>query len=71
MSWFTEQRRAYIYRILLAFGALAAGYGLIADNQLALWLGVATSILNIMPVANTHARESDVPFVDEQDVAGS
>jgi len=72
MSWFTEARRAYIYRILLAVGALAAGYGLVTDNDLALWLGVATSILNIMPVANTHAKQVDVPFIDEdQDSAES
>jgi hypothetical protein len=71
MSWFTEARRAYIYRILLAVGALAAGYGIIADNELALWLGVATSILNIMPVANTHSKQGEVPVVDDQDLAGS
>lgn len=49
----TEQTRAYIYRILIAIGAVVAGYGLISSEELALWLGVATAVLNIMPAANT------------------
>lgn len=48
-----EQTRAYIYRILIAVGAVVAGYGLISSEELALWLGVATAVLNIMPAANT------------------
>jgi hypothetical protein len=48
-----EQTRAYIYRILIAIGAVVAGYGLISSEELALWLGVATAVLNIMPAANT------------------
>lgn len=49
----SEKTRAYIYRILIAAGAAAVGYGLITANELALWLGVATAVLNIMPAANT------------------
>lgn len=49
----TETTRAYIYRILIAAGTIALGYGLITADQIAVWLGLATAILNIMPAANT------------------
>jgi hypothetical protein len=49
----TEKQRAYTYRILIAVGTLATGYGLITADQVALWLGLATALLNIMPAANT------------------
>lgn len=48
-----EKTRAYIYRILVAVGTLVAGYGLITTDELALWLGVVTAVLNILPAANT------------------
>lgn len=51
-----ETIRAYIYRILVAIGAVVAGYGLITTSELALWLGVATAVLNIMPAANTSTK---------------
>jgi len=55
----TEKQRAYIYRILIAVGTLIVGYGLITANELALWLGLATAVLNIMPSANTSTRSDD------------
>lgn len=48
-----ETTRAYIYRILIALGTIATGYGLITADEVALWLGLATTVLNIMPAANT------------------
>jgi hypothetical protein len=48
-----ETQRAYTYRILIAVGTLATGYGLLSANEVALWLGLATAVLNIMPAANT------------------
>jgi hypothetical protein len=54
-----ETQRAYTYRILIAIGTLATGYGLITSHELALWLGLATAVLNIMPAANTKIQ-SDV-----------
>ncbi len=48
-----EKTRAYIYRILIALGAVATAYGLLSSEELAVWLGVATAVLNIMPAANT------------------
>lgn len=52
-SIFTQEVRGYIYRSLVAIGALLAGYGYLTTNEIALWLGVATSLLNVMPSANT------------------
>lgn len=56
MKWLDEHKRAYIYRVLIAVGAVAAGYGLISDNEIALWLGVVASLLNVMPAANTSTK---------------
>lgn len=55
----TEKTRGYIYRILIAVGSLVVGYGLITANELALWLGLAVAVLNIMPTANTSIRSDD------------
>ena len=55
----TEKQRAYIYRILIAVGTLVMGYGFINANELAMWLGLVTAILNIMPSANTSTGDKD------------
>jgi hypothetical protein len=55
-----ETQRAYTYRILIAIGTLATGYGLITADEMALWLGLATAVLNIMPAANTKITSDDV-----------
>jgi len=55
-----ETQRAYTYRILIAIGTLATGYGLITADEMALWLGLATALLNIMPAAHTKIQPSDV-----------
>ena len=52
----TEQVRAYIYRILTAVGTIVMGYGMINSDELAMWLGLATAVLNIMPSANTSTK---------------
>jgi hypothetical protein len=36
------------------------GYGFITADQIALWLGLATAVLNIMPAANTTIHSNDV-----------
>lgn len=54
-----ESTRAYIYRILIAVGTVAVAYGLITSEQVAVWLGLATAILNIMPAANTSTKSDD------------
>lgn len=52
----SEKVRAYIYRILLAVSPLVAFYGLLSADEIALWLGVASTALNIMPVMNTSTK---------------
>lgn len=51
-----EKVRAYIYRILLAVSPLVAFYGLLSAEEVTLWLGVAGTALNILPVMNTSTK---------------
>jgi hypothetical protein len=53
----TEQVRGYIYRILVAVGALVAGYGYMREDEVALWLGVAAVVFNSMPSFNTKVKK--------------
>lgn len=53
---FSERNRAYIYRVLVAVGSLSAFYGLITADELPLWLGVAATVLNILPALNTSTK---------------
>jgi hypothetical protein len=61
MSWlksvFTEQVRGYVYRVLIAVGAVVGAYGLLEANEVATWLGLAAVVLNIMPSANTSIKK--------------
>ena len=58
MKWFSDPvNRGWVYRVLVAVGALVAGYGLLTSDQLALWLGVLTAVLNVMPTANTSVKK--------------
>lgn len=60
MNWlksvFTEPVRAWIYRVLIAVGALLVGFGLISGDDWALILGVVVAALNIMPAGNTSTK---------------
>lgn len=51
-----EKTRGYIYRVLVAVGVLLTGYGMITGEQLTLWLGVVTAVLNVLPSANTSIK---------------
>lgn len=53
----SEQQRAVVYRFLLALVALASVYGLIAEQQIAGWVGVITAVLgNSLAVQNTRLK---------------
>lgn len=54
----SERTRAYIYRVLLAVSPVVAFYGLLSDDEIALWLGVASTVLNVLPVLNTTTKEN-------------
>lgn len=53
--WITSPRaRAYVYRILLAVGALALFYGYVTAEALPLWLALAAELLGTgLALANT------------------
>lgn len=48
-----EYVRAWIYRVLIAAGVVAVVYGWLTNEQIAVWLGLAAAVLNVMPAANT------------------
>lgn len=54
---FTQKRRAYIYRVALAAGAVAVFYGLITADELAIWAGAIATVLMVLPTANTPTGE--------------
>lgn len=59
MKILNEQVRAYIYRVLVAAGAVAVGAGVITGDNLMLWLGLAAAVLNIMPAMNTSTKSDE------------
>jgi hypothetical protein len=61
----TPEVRAWIYRVLIAVGAIVAGYGFMTSDQVALWIGLAGVVLNIMPTTFTSTK-SDHSFQGEQ-----
>jgi hypothetical protein len=54
---FTQQVRGYIYRTLIAVGAIVGFYGVMSANEVASWLGLAAVVLNILPTANTYVKQ--------------
>lgn len=55
----SEQTRGYIYRILVATGALVGVLGILTGEQIAAILGVATAVLNVMPAVNTPVKRNE------------
>lgn len=53
---FTQEVRAYIYRVLIAVGAILAAYGYLTQEQLAQIVGLIIVVLNVMPAANTSTK---------------
>ena len=58
MSWFTLERRGWLYRILLAIGAILAFRGLVSNEELPLWLALASAVLgNGVAAINTPTKK--------------
>jgi hypothetical protein len=55
----SEQIRAYIYRILMAGGAVAMFYGILSNEELTVWLGFAAVVLNVLPATNTTTKRDE------------
>lgn len=53
-----EKTRAYIYRVLLAVSPLVAFYGFLTQEEITLWLGVASTALNVLPALNTTTKDN-------------
>lgn len=53
-----EKVRAYIYRVLLAVSPLVAFYGFLTQEEITLWLGVASTVLNVLPALNTSTKNN-------------
>lgn len=58
-SVFTVEVRGWIYRVLIAVGALLVAYGVVSADELAVWLGVVVAVLNIMPAGNTSIKKPE------------
>jgi hypothetical protein len=43
----TPERRRWLYRVILAGLLVAAGYGLVTDQQVTLWVGLVTAFLGL------------------------
>lgn len=55
---FDVKARAYIYRVLLAAGAVAASYGYITSEEVLVWSGFfATALGTGLATANTSTKE--------------
>ena len=57
----SQNIRAYIYRVLLAAGAVAVFYGWLSSEELAVWAAVAATGLGVaLAAANTPTRGKHV-----------
>lgn len=45
LAWLTPARRRWLYAILVALAPLAVAYGIVEQDQAALWLAVASTVL--------------------------
>lgn len=54
IGWWTLQRRGWLYRVTAAAGGVAAAYGQLSGQELALWLGLVATVLGTgVAAANT------------------
>jgi aspartate oxidase len=58
-----QVHRAYIYRVLVAAGIVAVGYGVITQDEVDLWVQLAATILATgglgLAAANTSAKSRE------------
>lgn len=55
----TPEVRGWVYRVLIAVGAILVTYGVVSADELAVWLGVVVAVLNIMPAGNTSIKKPE------------
>jgi hypothetical protein len=55
-----ESQRAYIYRIVLALVPLAVIYGVVQEQDVAVWVGLAAAVLGTgLATANTSTKSNN------------
>lgn len=58
MSFKNEATRAWIYRVLVAVVPILVFYGAVDESQIAVWLGLASSVLGLgMASMNTSTKK--------------
>lgn len=57
----TRKTRAYIYRVTLAAGVVAAFYGLLTHEEVAVWSGLAATVLGNGLAAGNSPTDGSVP----------
>lgn len=60
-----QTTRAWIYRISVALVPILVAYGLIAEDQASLWIGLAGAVLATGDLALAAAHTSTRPGVDD------
>ncbi len=53
--------RRYIYRVAVALGLVAVGYGLVTEHEVVLWLGLGNAALGGIADANVRPWTLDDP----------
>ena len=52
-----ESQRAYVYRVFLALVPIAVIYGVVAEQDVAVWVGLAGAVLSTgLATANTSTK---------------
>lgn len=46
-AWLTPRKRAYLYAVAIAAGAIATGYGLLTIEEAGLWLALLGTVLGV------------------------
>jgi hypothetical protein len=68
-KYLSEQVRAWIYRVILSAQPLVVFYGLLAEQEAALWVAVISSILGVsLAAANTSTApsiEGEYDYLDD------
>jgi len=68
MLWLKEPVRVYLYTLLAPLVAILAGYGLLDNQKVALWIALGTAVLGVPAVEV--ARREVTPLVDPKDILG-
>lgn len=70
MRWFNRARnRKWLYGVTVAVLAVLAGYGVVSDDQVPLWLALAGAVLGIASPAMALGHMSPDPGEEPDDLS--